>query len=92
MTFVVRNYLSKDNEQTLKLMEKLSKRLGVDFDAKKWKDSDRLRLFSPGLRRQTLVAEEDGKIIGLGMIEARLEPSGEMFGYLYNWVVDPEHQ
>ncbi|MGQ9720812.1 MAG: GNAT family N-acetyltransferase [Candidatus Jordarchaeum sp.] len=89
---IVRNYISKDNEQTMKLMEKLSKYVGVGFDPKKWKDSDKLRLFSPGLRRQTLVAEEEDKIIGMGMIEARLEPSGEMVGYLNNWIVDPEHQ
>lgn len=92
MTMIVRNYISKDNEQTMKLMEKLSKYVGVGFDPKKWKDSDKLRLFSPGLRRQTLVAEEEDKIIGMGMIEARLEPSGEMVGYLNNWIVDPEHQ
>ncbi|MEM2146603.1 MAG: GNAT family N-acetyltransferase [Candidatus Jordarchaeaceae archaeon] len=89
---IIRNYISKDNEQTMKLMEKLSNSVGVGFDAKKWKDSDKLRLFSPGLQRQTLVAEEDGKIIGMGMIEARLEPSGIMVGYLYNWIVDPEYQ
>ena len=92
LTVIVRNYLSRDNEQTLRLMEKLSKHLGVGFDAEKWKESDSLRLFSPGLRRQTLVAEENGKIIGMGMIEARLEPSGVMVGYLYNWIVDPDHQ
>lgn len=74
------------------LMEKLSKYVGVGFDAKKWKDSDNLRLFSPGLRRQTLVAEESTNIIGMGMIEARIEPSGEMVGYLSNWIVDPDHQ
>lgn len=76
----------------MKLMEKLSNSVGVGFDAKKWKDSDKLRLFSPGLQRQTLVAEKDGKIIGMGMIEARLEPSGIMVGYLHNWIVDPEYQ
>ncbi len=76
----------------MKLMEKLSKYIGVGFDPKKWKDSDKLRLFSPGLRRQTLVAEEEDNIIGMGMIEARLEPSGEMVGYLNNWIVDPESQ
>ncbi len=74
------------------LMEKLSKHVGVGFNAKKWKDSDNLRLFSPGLRRQTLLAEESDKIIGMGMIEARIEPSGEMVGYLNNWIVDPAHQ
>ncbi|MEM3526526.1 MAG: GNAT family N-acetyltransferase [Candidatus Jordarchaeaceae archaeon] len=89
---IIRNYISKDNEQTMKLMEKLSSYIGVGFNSQKWKDSDKLRLFSPGLQRQTLVAEEDGKIIGMGMIEARLEPSGIMVGYLYNWIVDPEHQ
>ncbi|WXG40036.1 MAG: GNAT family N-acetyltransferase [Candidatus Freyarchaeum deiterrae] len=92
MTVVVRNYISKDNEQTMRLMEKLSDSIGVGFDAKKWKDSDKLRLFSPGLQRMTLVAEEDDKILGMGMIEARLEPSGIMVGYLYNWIVDPNQQ
>ncbi|MEM2134187.1 MAG: GNAT family N-acetyltransferase [Candidatus Jordarchaeaceae archaeon] len=92
MTVIVRNYISKDNEQTMKLMEKLSNQIGVGFDAKKWKDSDKLRLFSPGLQRQTLVAEEKDKIVGMGMIEARLEPSGAMVGYLYNWIVDPDYQ
>jgi ribosomal protein S18 acetylase RimI-like enzyme len=76
----------------MKLMEKLSNSIGVEFDAKKWKDSDKLRLFSPGLQRMTLVAEENDKILGMGMIEARLEPSGIMVGYLYNWIVDPDYQ
>jgi ribosomal protein S18 acetylase RimI-like enzyme len=76
----------------MKLMEKLSNSIGVAFNAQKWKDSDKLRLFSPGLQRLTLVAEENDKIIGMGMIEARLEPSGIMVGYLYNWIVDPDHQ
>ncbi|MFB0560932.1 MAG: GNAT family N-acetyltransferase [Candidatus Lokiarchaeia archaeon] len=92
MNVIVRNYISRDNEQTMNLMEKLSNYIGVGFDAKKWKDSDKLRLFSPGLRRQTLVAEEDDKIIGMGMIEARLDPSGVMVGYLFNWIVDPDYQ
>ena len=76
----------------MKLMEKLSSSIGVAFNAQKWKSSDKLRLFSPGLQRQTLVAEENDKIIGMGMIEARLEPSGIMVGYLYNWIVDPDYQ
>ena len=76
----------------MNLMEKLSNFIGVGFDAKKWKDSDKLRLFSPGLQRQTLVAEENDKIIGMGMIEATLDPSGVMVGYLFNWIVDPDHQ
>ncbi|MEM1659214.1 MAG: GNAT family N-acetyltransferase [Candidatus Jordarchaeales archaeon] len=94
MKIKIRNYQPSDSDDTMLLMRTLASEVGFAFNPEKWRESDYLRLFSPGLRRQTLVAEDEetGRVVGMGIIEARLEPTGQLVGYLTNWVVDKEYR
>ncbi|MBS7288866.1 MAG: GNAT family N-acetyltransferase [Candidatus Freyarchaeota archaeon] len=94
MKIKIRNYQTSDSDGTMLLMRTLASEIGFTFNPEKWRESDYLRLFSPGLRRQTLVAEDEetGKVVGMGIIEARLEPTGQLVGYLTNWVVDKKYR
>lgn len=94
MKIKIRNYQTSDSDDTMLLMRTLANEVGFAFNPERWRESDYLRLFSPGLRRQTLVAEDEetGKVVGMGIIEARLEPTGQLVGYLTNWVVDKKYR
>ncbi|MEM3466323.1 MAG: GNAT family N-acetyltransferase [Candidatus Jordarchaeales archaeon] len=90
----IRNYQPSDSDDTMLLMRTLANEVGLSFNPEKWRESDYLRVFSPGLRRQTLVAEDEEtrRVVGMGMVEARLEPTGHFVGYLTNWVVDKKYR
>ncbi len=94
MRIKIRNYQTSDSDATMLLMRALASEVGFTFSPEKWRESDYLRLFSPGLRRQTLVAEDEdaGRVVGMGIVEARLEPTGQLVGYLTNWVVDKDYR
>ncbi|MHA1606801.1 MAG: GNAT family N-acetyltransferase [Candidatus Freyarchaeota archaeon] len=94
MKIKIRNYQTSDGDDTMLLMRALAKEVGASFNPEKWRESDYLRLFSPGLRRQTLVAEDEDtrRVVGMGMVEARLEPTGQLVGYLTNWIVDKSYR
>jgi len=83
----VRNYKKSDSEATTKIFRELAKEYNLLFEEDKWQESSGLRLFSPGYRRMTLIAEATGEVVGLGFIEVKTEPTGEIVGYLSNWGV-----
>ncbi|NVM55528.1 MAG: GNAT family N-acetyltransferase [Candidatus Helarchaeota archaeon] len=88
MTVKFRNYNEDDYEVTTELMRQLSEAYKVEFDEKKWKKASRLRYFSPDSRGQTLIVEnEDGEVIGMGFISAKLESTGLYVGYLNDFVL-----
>ncbi|MEX2681281.1 MAG: GNAT family N-acetyltransferase [Candidatus Sigynarchaeota archaeon] len=88
---LVRNYRKSDYEATIELMEEISETFSFYFDKKKWNESAGLRLFQPGYSRTTLIAEIDGKVVGMGFIELHTNtPDGISIGYLSNWGVKKE--
>ncbi|MFX1296039.1 MAG: GNAT family N-acetyltransferase [Promethearchaeota archaeon] len=87
MAVIFRNYKEEDYEATTELMRQLSKAYKVKFDEKKWKKASRLRYFSPDSRGQTIIAEENGEVIGMGFIIAKLESTGFYVGYLTDFVI-----
>nr|MDO8083351.1 GNAT family N-acetyltransferase [Candidatus Sigynarchaeum springense] len=88
---LVRNYRKSDYEATISLMEEISETFSFYFDKDKWNESAGLRLFQPGFSRTTLVAEVDGKVVGMGFIELNTNtPDGISIGYLSNWGVKKE--
>jgi ribosomal protein S18 acetylase RimI-like enzyme len=85
---LVRNYRKSDYEATISLMEEISETFSFYFDKDKWTESAGLRLFQPGFSRTTIVAELDGKVVGMGFIELVTNtPDGISIGYLSNWGV-----
>lgn len=84
-----RNYREDDYEATTELMRQLSEEAyKVPFDEEKWKKASRLRFFSPDSRGQTIIGEnEEGKVVGMGFISAKLESTGLYVGYLNDFVI-----
>ncbi len=82
---IIRNYRKIYYDQTLELMEEISEVFSFYFDKDKWNESTGLRLFQPGYSRTTLVAEVDGRVVGMGFIELSKDPNGLNIGYLSNW-------
>ena len=92
MTIIFRNYEEKDYNTTTELMRQLSEAYQVKFDEKKWKMASRLRYFSPDSRGQTIIAEtEDGEVIGMGFISAKLESTGLYVGYLNDFIIRKDY-
>ncbi|MHA1651263.1 MAG: GNAT family N-acetyltransferase [Candidatus Helarchaeota archaeon] len=91
MTVIFRNYKEEDYEATTELMRQLSEAYKVKFDEEKWKKASRLRYFSPDSRGQTIIAEENGEVIGMGFISAKLESTGLYVGYLNDFVIRKDH-
>jgi GNAT superfamily N-acetyltransferase len=91
MTVLFRNYREDDYEATTELMRQLSATYKVKFDEEKWKKASRLRYFSPDSRGQTLIAEENGEVIGMGFISAKLESTGLYVGYLTDFILRKDY-
>ena len=87
MTIIFRTYNEEDYEATTELMRQLSETYKVEFDEEKWKQASRLRYFSPDSRGQTIIAEEDNEVIGMGFISAKLESTGLYVGYLNDFTI-----
>jgi len=92
MTVIFRIYSEEDYEATTELMRQLSEIYKVEFDEEKWKQASRLRYFSPDSRGQTIIAEEDSEVIGMGFISAKLESTGLYVGYLNDFTVRKDHK
>ena len=88
---VIRNYRKSDYEDTLEILKALHEKYDIGLSEAKWKASSGLRQFKPNLKRLTLVAEEDGKVVSMGMIEAKKTSLGEYIGYLDNWATNREY-
>ncbi|HMF31614.1 MAG TPA: GNAT family N-acetyltransferase, partial [Candidatus Lokiarchaeia archaeon] len=91
MSVIIRNYQKSDYPATVRLFKELSEDYNFNFQEEKWKEESGLRLFSPGYKRMTLIAEIDGEVVGMGFIEVRAEPTGELMGYLSSWGVAKEY-
>lgn len=91
MTIIFRTYREEDYEATTDLMRQLSEVYKVEFDEQKWKQASRLRYFSPDSRGQTIIAEENKQIVGMGFISAKLESTGLYVGYLTDFVVRKDY-
>ncbi len=87
MSVIIRNYRKLDYAATIHLFKELATIYKFNFEEKKWKEDSGLRLFSPGYKRLTLIAEIAGEVVGMGFVEIKKEPTGEMIGYLSNWGV-----
>ncbi|NVM29788.1 MAG: GNAT family N-acetyltransferase [Candidatus Helarchaeota archaeon] len=89
-----RNYRESDYEATTELMRQLSEEAyKVKFDEEKWRKASRLRYFSPDSRGQTIIAEDDenGEVIGMGFITAKLESTGLYVGYLNDFIIRKDY-
>lgn len=91
MTVIFRTYREEDYEATTELMRQLSVVYKSKFDEMKWKQASRLRYFSPDSRGQTIIAEENKQIIGMGFISAKLESTGLYVGYLNDFIVRKDY-
>ena len=91
MTFIFRTYREEDYEATTDLMRQLSEVYKFEFDEKKWKQASRLRYFSPDSRGQTIIAEENKEVVGMGFISAKLESTGLYVGYLNDFIVRKDY-
>jgi len=87
MTIIFRTYIEEDYEASTELMRQLSEIYKVEFDEEKWKQASRLRYFSPDSRGQTIIAEENNEVIGMGFISAKLESTGLYVGYLNDFII-----
>ena len=83
----IRNYRKSDYAATIRIFKELSTIYKFNFEEDKWKEDSGLRLFSPGYKRITLIAELAGEVVGMGFVEIKKEPTGELIGYLSNWGV-----
>jgi len=91
MTVIYRTYREEDYQASTELMRHLSEAYKGDFDEKKWKQASRLRYFSPDSRGQTIIAEENKEVVGMGFISAKLESTGLYVGYLNDFIVRKDY-
>ncbi len=87
MSVIIRNYRKSDYAATIHIFKELATIYKFNFEEDKWKEDSGLRLFSPGYKRLTLIAEIAGEVVGMGFVEIKKEPTGELIGYLSNWGV-----
>src|SRR4030043_138152 len=87
MSVIIRNYQKSDYEATIQIFKELASEYKFNFEEDKWKVESGLRLFSPGYKRLTLIAEIASQVVGMGFAEIKKEPTGELIGYLSNWGV-----
>ncbi len=87
MSVIIRNYRKSDHAATIHIFKELATIYKFNFEEDKWKEDSGLRLFSPGYKRLTLIADIAGEVVGMGFVEIKNEPTGEMIGYLSNWGV-----
>jgi len=88
---IIRNYRKSDHEDTLEILQELSDLYHIGLTENQWKESSGLRQFKPNLKRITLVAEIEGKVIAMGVVEAKKTSLGEYIGYLENWSTKKEY-
>lgn len=74
----------------MKLMRILSENLGIPFNEENWKHTAKYRAFNPEFR--TLVAEKDGKIVGMCFADIQRDETGRFHGVIRNVVIDPEYR
>ncbi|MDD1776886.1 MAG: GNAT family N-acetyltransferase [Candidatus Helarchaeota archaeon] len=86
----IRDYKYPDLEGTIKLMRILSENLGIAFDEENWKRTAKYRAFNPEFR--TLIAEKDGKIVGMCFADIQRDEMGRFHGVIRNVVIDPEYR
>jgi predicted N-acetyltransferase YhbS len=92
MTVIFRTYREEDYEATTELMRQLSEEVYKGkFNEQKWKQASRLRYFSPDSRGQTIIAEENEQVVGMGFISAKLESTGLYVGYLNDFIVQKDY-
>ncbi len=84
---IIRNYRKSDYAATIHIFKELATLYKFQFEEEKWKEDSGLRLFSPGYKRLTLIAELAGEVVGMGFVEIKDEPTGEVIGYMSNWGV-----
>ena len=88
---IIRNYRKSDYKETLEILKELSELYDMGFNEDKWRESSGLRQFKPNLKRLTLVAEVEGKVVALGVLEAKKTSLGEYIGYLESWATKKEY-
>ena len=86
----IRDYKHKDLEATMELMKILSKRTDTEFDEDNWQQTARLRAFNPEFK--TLIAENDGNLVGMCFADIQRDERGNFNGLIRNVVVDPQHE
>jgi ribosomal protein S18 acetylase RimI-like enzyme len=89
--FIIRNYRKSDYGYTLAILNELEERYKIGISEENWKESSGLRVFKPNLKRITLVAEIDGMVVSMGMIEAKKDSFGHYIGELNNWATKKEY-
>jgi ribosomal protein S18 acetylase RimI-like enzyme len=85
---IIREYRKEDFTQIVEILDEISESHDIYFNKDSWTEWTGLRVIQPGYRRIVLVADIDGKIAGIGLIEFIIEYlDGEAVGYLSNWGV-----
>ncbi|MHA1790981.1 MAG: GNAT family N-acetyltransferase, partial [Candidatus Helarchaeota archaeon] len=92
MSIVVRRFKKEDEEAAKNLMYQLCEITNVPFDEKKWHWGVSMRLYDALRRNGMLVAEKDGKIVGLTFADISIDPTGISTGYIRNVIVDANEQ
>jgi ribosomal protein S18 acetylase RimI-like enzyme len=82
----IRDYKKDDFEATKRLMQQLVKLYKTEFDEKSWELTLRQREFSP--QQRTIVAEMEGKVVGMCFIDVKWNEIGFIIGNIKNVVVD----
>jgi GNAT superfamily N-acetyltransferase len=85
---IVRDYKYHDLECTVKLMQIMSNLINIEFDEQNWNQKIRIRCFEPQFR--TLVAEENGIVVGMCFADIKRDETGLFYGIIRNVVVDPD--
>ncbi len=89
----VREYRKEDYSQIIELLAEISKNHEIYFNRDSWTEWTGLRVVQPGYRRITLVADIEGKVVGIGLIEFFIEYlDGEAVGYLSNWGMKEDYR
>jgi ribosomal protein S18 acetylase RimI-like enzyme len=92
MPITIRRFHKEDEEQAKNLMVQLCKVTNVPFDEKKWHWGVSMRLFDALRRNGMLVADKDGKIVGMTFADISIDPTGVSTGYIRNVIVDADEQ
>lgn len=88
---VIRNYRKSDYEDTLDILKELNGLYGLGVSEDKWRESSGLRQFKPNLKRLTIIAELDGKVVSMGIIQAKKDTLGQYVGHLDTWATKKEY-
>ncbi|TFG04917.1 MAG: GNAT family N-acetyltransferase [Promethearchaeota archaeon] len=82
----IRDYQKRDYEATKDLMKQLLKLYRTDFDEKSWQLTLRHREFSP--QQRTLLAENNGNIVGMCFVDVKWNEIGIIIGSIGNVIVE----